>query len=30
MTFDPNGYVLAEQDGEHLWFLDTRMTVKVG
>ncbi len=30
MTFDPNGYVLTEQDGEHVWFLDTRMTVKAG
>ncbi|WP_291418013.1 quercetin 2,3-dioxygenase [Actinophytocola sp.] len=30
MTFDPAGYVLAEQDGEHVWFLDTRMTVKAG
>lgn len=30
MTFDPRGYVLTEQDGEHLWFLDTRMTVKAG
>jgi uncharacterized cupin superfamily protein len=30
MTFDANGYVLTEQDGEHVWFLDTRMTVKAG
>ena len=30
MTFDPNGYVLTERDGEHVWFLDTRMTVKAG
>ncbi|HEV7646940.1 MAG TPA: quercetin 2,3-dioxygenase [Actinophytocola sp.] len=30
MTFDPGGYVLSESDGEHVWFLDTRMTVKAG
>jgi quercetin dioxygenase-like cupin family protein len=30
MTFDPRGYVLTEGDGEHTWFLDTRMTVKAG
>jgi hypothetical protein len=30
MSFDPTGYLLTPSDGEHLWFLDTRMTVKAG
>jgi quercetin dioxygenase-like cupin family protein len=30
MSFDPNGYVLTPADGDHRWFLDTRMTVKAG
>jgi Mannose-6-phosphate isomerase len=30
MSFDPRGYVLGPRDGRHMWFLDTRMTVKAG
>ncbi|MEU7696262.1 quercetin 2,3-dioxygenase [Microbispora hainanensis] len=30
MSFDPTGYLLTPADGPHLWFLDTRMTVKAG
>lgn len=30
MTFDPAGYVLDEDAGDPVWFLDTRMTVKAG
>lgn len=30
MTFDGAGYVLAAGEGEAVWFLDTRMTVKAG
>jgi mannose-6-phosphate isomerase-like protein (cupin superfamily) len=30
MSFDSRGYVLGPQDGHHVWFLDTRMTVKMG
>lgn len=30
MTFDPTGYALTSDDGEHLWFLDARMSVRAG
>jgi len=30
VSFDPNGYVLTPDDGEHLWFLDQRLVVKAG
>ena len=30
MSFDPKGYVLRAEDGPHVWFLDTRMSVKAG
>jgi mannose-6-phosphate isomerase-like protein (cupin superfamily) len=30
MSFDEKGYVLSPADGTHLWFLDTRMTIKAG
>ncbi|MEN3308129.1 MAG: hypothetical protein V7603_4331 [Micromonosporaceae bacterium] len=30
MSFDPLGYVLTPNDGHHVWFLDTRMSVKAG
>jgi mannose-6-phosphate isomerase-like protein (cupin superfamily) len=30
MSFDPSGYLLGPDDGPHLWFLDTRMSVKAG
>lgn len=30
MSFDPDGYVLRDGDGPHVWFLDTRMSVKAG
>jgi mannose-6-phosphate isomerase-like protein (cupin superfamily) len=30
MTFDSTGYLLTPADGPHLWFLDTRMTVRAG
>ncbi|MGP3963465.1 cupin domain-containing protein [Nonomuraea sp. 3N208] len=28
MSFDPQGYALDRDGGRHVWFLDTRMTVK--
>ena len=30
MSFDPRGYALSGDDGDSLWFLDTRMTVLAG
>jgi uncharacterized cupin superfamily protein len=30
MTFDPAGYLRTTAEGQHLWFLDTLMSVKVG
>lgn len=30
MSFDPQGYVLRAGDGPHMWFLDTRMSVRAG
>lgn len=30
MSFDPLGYVLTPNAGHHVWFLDTRMSVKAG
>lgn len=30
MSFDPKGYVLRADEGTHVWFLDTRMSVKAG
>ncbi len=30
MSFDPKGYMLRAEDGTHVWFLATRMSVKAG
>jgi mannose-6-phosphate isomerase-like protein (cupin superfamily) len=30
MSFDPRGYVFTADKGHHVWFLDTRMSVKAG
>jgi quercetin dioxygenase-like cupin family protein len=30
MSFDPTGYMLRAEEGTHVWFLDTRMSVKAG
>jgi quercetin dioxygenase-like cupin family protein len=30
MSFGPKGYVLRADEGTHVWFLDTRMSVKAG